>query len=164
MTEESPPRPSQKQSAIAFAVCALAVAVIAAIGGTTMPNGWYEGLDKPGFTPPDWVSGPVWTVLYALMAVAAWLVWREFPHKNVVAPLVVFGVQLVLNALWSWLFFQWHLLGWAFAELVVLWLFILASVILFWRVRTLAGVLLLPYLAWVTYAGALNAAIWRMNM
>jgi tryptophan-rich sensory protein len=103
-------------------------------------------------------------VLYALMAVAAWLVWREFPHKNVVAPLVVFGVQLVLNALWSWLFFQWHLLGWAFAELVVLWLFILASVILFWRVRTLAGVLLLPYLAWVTYAGALNAAIWRMNM
>jgi len=124
---------------------------------------WYAELAKPGWTPPNWVFAPVWTTLYVLMGVAAWLVWRHGGFAAAALPLTLFLVQLGLNVVWSPLFFRWHLLGAAFADIILLWLAILATLLAFWRVSPTAGWLLLPYLLWVTYAAALNLALWRMN-
>ncbi len=118
---------------------------------------------RPEWAPPSSVFGPVWTVLYALMGIAAWLVWRERHTPGSRRALLLFGAQLVLNTLWSWLFFAWHQGGLAFLDIVVLWLLIVLTIVDFWRIRPLAGALLLPYLAWVTYAAALNLAVWRLN-
>jgi tryptophan-rich sensory protein len=131
------------------------------IGSRFPPGEWYQSLEKPAFNPPSWVFGPVWTVLYVLMGIAAWLVWREGGFPPV---LYVFIAQLALNALWSYLFFGINSPGPAFAEIVVLWILILLTTILFWRIRTAAGVLLLPYLAWVGFASVLNFSLWRMNI
>jgi tryptophan-rich sensory protein len=136
---------------------------VAAFGGQFTPGEWYAALEKPAWNPPSWVFAPVWTVLYALMAVAGWWVWRSGePGRG--AAFGAFALQLVLNGAWSWLFFGLHLPGAAFAEIVALWLAILATVVLFWRLRPLAGTLLVPYLAWVTFAAALNLALWRLNL
>ena len=124
---------------------------------------FYGALEVPSWAPPGSVFGPVWTVLYALMAVAAWLVWRAHGWQGARTALTLFLIQLAANALWSWLFFAWRLGLAAFIELVVLWVLILATIIAFWRLRPLAGTLLLPYLAWVTFAGALNFVLWRDN-
>ena len=132
----------------------------AAIGSRYRPDTWYAALEKPAWNPPDWVFAPVWTVLYTLMAVAAWMVWRQAGFAVELAP---FAVQLLLNAAWTWLFFGRHRPGLALADLAALWFAILATLIGFWRVLPLAGALLLPYLAWVGFAGALNAALWRRN-
>ena len=118
---------------------------------------------RPEWAPPSSVFGPVWTVLYALMGIAAWLVWRERHTPGSRRALLLFGAQLVLNTLWSWLFFAWHQGGLAFLDIVVLWLLIVLTIVDFWRIRPLAGALLLPYLAWVTYAAGLNLAVWRLN-
>jgi tryptophan-rich sensory protein len=137
---------------------------VAAFGGQFAPGAWYAALDKPAWNPPSWVFAPVWTVLYALMAVAGWLVWRAREPVGTSGPaLGAFALQLVLNGAWSWLFFGLHLPGLAFAEIVALWMAILLTVVLFWRVRPLAGALLLPYLAWVAFAAVLNLALWRLN-
>ena len=125
--------------------------------------GFYETLLRPSWAPPAWLFGPVWTVLYLLMGVAVWLVWRPAGFRAAAAPLTLFLVQLVLNALWTWIFFAWNRGGLAFAEILVLWVLILATLVAFWRARPLAGVLFVPYLAWVTFAAALNLAMWRMN-
>jgi translocator protein len=137
----------------------------AAIGGWASANapGFYAELIKPSWAPPAAVFGPVWTILYLLMTVAAWLVWREAQQKNARPALSFYLVQLALNALWTWLFFAWRLGGWALAEIIVLWLLILLTLIAFYRVRPLAGYLLLPYLAWVGFAAALTAALWHLN-
>jgi benzodiazapine receptor len=137
----------------------------AALGGVASANApsFYAQLDKPSWAPPAGLFGPVWTLLYFLMAVSAWLVWREGGFGAARGALSLFLIQLLLNALWSWLFFAWRVGGPAFAEVVVLWAFILATLLAFWRVRPLAGALLLPYLGWVTYATALTYAVWRMN-
>lgn len=127
-------------------------------------DGWYAALQKPSWNPPAWVFGPAWTVLYISMAVAAWLVWREGGWKAQRRALGLFLVQWVLNALWTPLFFGLHRPGLAFAEIVILWLAIAATLAAFWRVNKVAGVLLVPYLAWVTFAAALNFAIWRLNV
>ena len=124
---------------------------------------FYASLVRPGWAPPSTVFGPVWTLLYLLMGLAAWLVWRRGPSPAVRSALVLFVVQLALNALWSWLFFAWHRGGAAFADILVLWALIVATVVAFWRIRPLAGAMLLPYLAWVSFASALNFAIWRLN-
>lgn len=124
---------------------------------------FYQQLAQPAWAPPSAVFGPVWTLLYALMGLAAWLVWRRGGWAMRRAPLGLFVVQLAANALWSWLFFGWHRGGWAFAEIVLLWLLIVATLVAFWRVRPLAGALLLPYLAWVSFASLLNFAVWRLN-
>lgn len=126
--------------------------------------GWYAGLAKPGWTPPDWVFAPVWISLYILMAVAAWLVWEQRRTSPVALPLVVFLLQLTLNIVWSALFFHFRLPGVAMLEIIVLWFIILFTLILFWRVKPLAGWLLAPYLLWVAYAAALNITIWRLNV
>ena len=135
----------------------------AAIGSIWTPGAWYASLAKPAWTPPPFLFGPVWTALYAMMGFAAWLVWREKGFRRGAAPLGFFSAQLVLNAAWTALFFGLRNPGAAFAEILVLWAMIAATTALFYRVRPLAGLLLLPYLAWVGFASALNFAIWRMN-
>lgn len=143
------------------AVC-FAAALVGGLLTSTSVETWYPGLAKPSWNPPSWVFGPVWSVLYAAMAVAAWLVWRRGGGAARVA-LAVFGVQLALNVAWSGLFFALRSPGLAFAELIVLWIAIAATLVLFARWNRLAGALFVPYLAWVTFAGALNFAIWRLN-
>ena len=124
---------------------------------------FYDQLVQPGWAPPPWLFGPVWTVLYALMAVSAWLVWRSGGLRARRFELGLFLVQLVLNSLWSWLFFVLNLGGVAFAEVILLWVIILATLIAFWRVNPLAGLCLVPYLLWVSFAAVLNYVLWRMN-
>lgn len=126
-------------------------------------SSFYGQLVQPSWSPPPWLFGPVWTTLYALMGIAAWLVWRSGGFRKNRVALGLFGVQLILNALWSWLFFAWKLGGPAFVEVLLLWVTILATLVAFWRVRPLGGALLIPYLAWVGFAAALNFALWRLN-
>jgi len=125
---------------------------------------WYQGLAKPPFNPPEWLFGPAWTLLYLLMAVAAWLVWKQgIGAAGVKLALAVFLTQLVLNALWSVFFFGLRSPLAGLVDIVVLWLTILATIVFFFRVSVPAGVLLLPYIAWVSFAAILNAAILRLN-
>ena len=140
----------------------LCFAVAGAGGMATAPSipNWYADLAKPSWTPPGWVFGPVWSVLYLSMAVAAWLVWRQ---GDAVVPMVLFGIQVVFNAAWSWLFFWFHDPGAAVLDIVLLWMAIAATTVIFWRRSTLAGFLFVPYLIWVSFAAVLNFAIWRLN-
>jgi tryptophan-rich sensory protein len=128
------------------------------------PGGWYAALAKPSWTPPGWLFGPVWTLLYFSMAVAAFLVWRRPASRARTRALVLFGVQLGLNALWTPLFFGAHLPGLALAEIVLLDVAVVATLFAFWRLRRAAGALLVPYLAWSLFATALNAAIFWLNL
>lgn len=124
---------------------------------------FYEQLVRPAWAPPQWLFGPVWSVLYVLMGIAAWLVWRAHGFKGARAALTLFIVQLAANALWSWLFFAWHQGALAFVEVALLWCLIVATTVAFRRLHTVAAALLLPYLAWVTFASALTFSIWRLN-
>jgi len=125
---------------------------------------WYPTLVKPSFNPPAWVFGPVWTLLYIMMGIAAFLVWRRGLNADGVRiALTVFAIQLALNGLWSILFFGMHAPGWALAEIILLWMAIGTATLLFWRVVPAAGVLLLPYWAWVSFATVLNASLWWLN-
>ena len=132
-------------------------------GVVIRPGAWYAALNKPAWNPPAWLFGPAWSLLYTLMAVAAWLVWRRHGFQGASAALGLYGSQLVANALWTWLFFAWHQGAWALAEIAVLWLLITGTMLAFWRLHRLAACLLLPYLAWVSFAAALNLALWRLN-
>jgi benzodiazapine receptor len=125
-------------------------------------RGWYATLRKPAWTPSGRVIGTVWSVLYVLMALAAWIVWRDL-GADAVLPLALFAVQLALNAGWSGTFFGLENLKGGFAVIVALWIAILATLVAFWTRAPLAGALLVPYLAWVTFAGGLNLILWRMN-
>jgi tryptophan-rich sensory protein len=148
---------------LALVVCTLICFAAAAIGGiwTSRSVGtWYKELQKPSWNPPSWVFGPVWTALYLMMGISLWLVWRE---RAPALPLGLFALQLVLNAAWSGLFFGLRLPGAAFAEIVLLWLAILATVLTFRPIAPVAAVLLLPYLGWVSFASVLNFTIWRLN-
>ncbi|GIF73351.1 putative TspO/MBR-related protein precursor [Asanoa siamensis] len=140
----------------------VATAVAAGIGGLGVSGTAeeYGALRQPAWAPPSWLFGPVWTVLYATIAVAGWLVWRRVGFT---LPLWAWTVQLVLNAIWTPLFFGAGRYGLAFADIVLLWAAIVATVVLFRRVHRPAAALLLPYLAWVTFAGALNLAVWQLN-
>ena len=150
---------------------ALAVSLVICLGAAgigsilTMPSigTWYAALHKPQWNPPNWIFGPVWTFLYCCMAVAAWLVWRQGGFTAARVPLLLFAVQLALNVIWSGIFFRLRSPGAAFAEVVLLWILILATTIAFRPVSLTAAWLMAPYLAWVTFATVLNATIWRMN-
>jgi tryptophan-rich sensory protein len=157
----SPQSPGRQMLALLgwLALCFAAAGTAAFVS----PGGWYAGINKPAWNPPAWVFGPAWTFLYVTMAVAAWLVWREGGWRNQGKALGLFVLQWALNALWTPLFFGLHRPGLALIDILALWLAILATLIAFWRVRRAAGILLLPYLAWVTFATALNFTIWRMN-
>jgi translocator protein len=136
---------------------------VAALGGFFRPGPWYAELQKPAWNPPNWIFGPVWTVLYATMAVAAWLVWRRGGFAQQSTALSLYFVQLLLNALWSPLFFGLRSPGLGFADIALLWLVLVATVISFWEAHRLAGALMLPYLAWVSFAAVLNFSIWQLN-
>jgi benzodiazapine receptor len=134
------------------------------IGSQFAPGDWYASLAKPSWTPPDALFGQVWTVLYIVMGIAAWLVWQRAGFSGGSAPLLLFIVQLVLNTLWSYVFFGAHEPMIAFFEIVILWIAILVTITSFWQVKPLAGVLLIPYLCWVGFALALNFEFWRLNI
>jgi len=125
---------------------------------------WYAGIVKPSFTPPDALFGPVWTLLYFMMGAALYLVWRRWDGSPAVrAALIVFAAQLLLNGLWSFIFFGLRNPLGGFAEIVVLWAAILLTIALFWKVSRPAGLLLVPYALWVTFASVLNWSLWRLN-
>lgn len=133
------------------------------MGAQFTPGTWYAGLAKPAWTPPGWVFAPVWTILYLLMAVAAWLVTLNGEWRQRRLPLALFILQLAVNAAWSWLFFGLQRPGWALLNILMLWGLVSVTVVLFLNTRRVAGILLLPYWGWLTLAAALNAAIWRLN-
>lgn len=137
----------------------------AALGSIASINAksFYSQLERPEWAPPGWLFGPVWTTLYTLMAVAAWLVWQQRGQRDVGIALGIFLVQLALNALWSWIFFRWHLGFWAFAEIVLLLALIACTIFSFWRVRPVSALLLVPYLVWVGFATALTYKLWKSN-
>lgn len=133
------------------------------IGSRYMPGAWYASLAKPAWTPPNALFAPVWTVLYVLMGVAAWLVWKRAGFRGAGIALALFVLQLILNALWSYVFFGLNRIFAAFLDIVVLWAVILVVTVLFRRKVRAAGALMLPYLVWVGYASCLNFALWQMN-
>jgi translocator protein len=161
MTTHAGPAPRTRPW-LGLAAFGLAVFVAAAIGGLGVAGtaAEYQSLNQPSWAPPSWLFGPVWTVLYVLIAVSGWLVWRRTGWTTA---LTVYAVQLALNAAWTPIFFGFGAYGLALAEIVVMWVLIGATIWLFRPVSRVAAALLLPYWAWVTFATALNAAIWSMN-
>ncbi len=158
-------RRSALSSAAGLAVWLAIVFAAAAAGGLASAGagGFYLGLARPAWAPPAWLFAPAWTLLYLLMAVAAWLVWKERGWRGAPAALSLFLAQLAANALWTWLFFAWRLGAAALVEIVLLLALIVLTLGAFGRVRALAGWLLVPYLLWVGYATALTWAVWRAN-
>ena len=159
-----PPLSMQKQilGLVGWLVLSFAASAIGAVASIQAAS-FYAQLAQPVWAPPPWVFGPVWTVLFALMGIAAWLVWRCGGFCSNRQALVLFLVQLAFNALWSWLFFAWHRGALALADILVLWILIVATLVSFWRVRPLAGALLIPYLLWVSFAAVLNYSLWHLN-
>lgn len=158
-------RPSSSRSRPLFGLTGLIGFIVVtfcapALGVFSVPGAWYASLIKPAWNPPAWIFGPVWTFLYLLMAVAAWLVWKRDGWK---LPVVLYLAQLALNAAWSPIFFGAHELGWALVEIIVLWIFILLTMLAFLGVNRVAGLMLVPYLLWVSFATFLNFTLWRMN-
>ena len=146
---------------VCLIVC-YATATVGAIASVTAPE-FYRQLVQPAWAPPGWLFGPVWTLLYTLMAISAWLVWRAGSLIGARRSFLWFIAQLLCNALWSWLFFAWRRGGLAMADIIVLWLLLLGTVLSFRRWSRLSAWLLAPYLAWVTFAAALNLAVWQAN-
>jgi benzodiazapine receptor len=147
-------------SLLAFVAACVAVA---STGAIFRPGVWYERLAKPSWRPPNWLFGPAWLVLYATIAVSGWVVFDTAGWPAAAVPLAVYGVQLILNGLWSAIFFGMRRMDLAFAEVVMLWLSILATILVFHPVSAFAAWLLVPYLLWVTFAATLNFTVWRMN-
>jgi len=162
--ECKPPASHSVRQALGLGGWALLCFAAASSGGLFMPGEWYAALKKPSWNPPGWVFGPVWTALYGMMAVAAWLVWKRGGFAAQRRPLGLFLVQLALNAAWTPLFFGLHRPDLAFAEIVLLWLAIAASIVAFRRVSGATTPLLVPYLAWVSFAAVLTFALWRLNL
>lgn len=157
---------TRRRDTLGFSVFLALCLAVSAIGGAvtaTSVGTWYRTLAKPPFNPPDWIFAPVWTVLFFMMAVAAWRVWRRDGLRPARWALALFGLQLVLNLAWSILFFGLRSIGVALVEIVVLLLAILATMLVFWRRDRVAGMLFVPYAGWVGFATALNAALWQLN-
>jgi tryptophan-rich sensory protein len=149
-------------SLIVFLAICLGIAAVAGLVTVANIPTWYAGLAKPSFTPPNAIFGPVWTLLYILIAISGWMVWRKIgfsPDR----PMAIYGLQLALNFAWSFIFFGAHLVGLAVVNVLLLWLAIVWNIAMFWRVDRVAAALLLPYLAWVSFASALNVAVWQLN-
>lgn len=156
---ERPLKPAWPAMPIWVLVCFLAPA----LGSWSRPGEWYALLNKPAWNPPSWLFGPVWTLLYLCMGLAAWLVWRRGGLREQRTPLLLFFTQLALNALWTPLFFGLHQPGLALVNILFLWVAIIATTASFRRVSFKAAALLLPYLAWVSFASFLNFTLWRLN-
>lgn len=148
---------------IALACFAAVTLAAASSGAMFKPDAWYRAIRKPAWTPRDWVFPTVWTPLYVMIAASGWLVWREAGVAGALLPLVVYVLQLSLNAGWSAIFFGLRKPGLAFAEVVLLWVAVALNIALFWPISATAALLLVPYLVWVTIASVLNYQVWRMN-
>ena len=146
-----------------FIVLCFAVAAAGGAVTSTSVGTWYAGLAKPSFNPPDWLFGPVWTTLYVMIAIAGWRVWCRRGQAGAKLALGAWGVQLALNLAWSFLFFGGRLIGAALVEIGVLLAAIVITAVLFWRIDRIAGALLIPYVAWVSFATLLNASLWWLN-
>jgi benzodiazapine receptor len=145
---------------VGFVLLCFGVSVLGGMAAVPALRPWYDLLAKPAWTPPGWVFGPVWTILYPLIAISGWTVWREGRSRLAV---LLFLLQLALNAAWPWLFFGFRRPDWAFVDIVILVIAIVATMVVFYRLRRRAALLLVPYLAWVVFAAVLNFAIWRLN-
>jgi benzodiazapine receptor len=156
------PKRTQALGLLGFALLTFAAAALGAWASATAGT-FYTGLARPSWAPPAWIFGPVWSTLYALMALSAWWVWRERGIAGARTALVLYVVQLAANALWSWLFFAWRQGALAFVEVLVLWCLILATIVAFHRISSFAAALLYPYFAWTTLASALTFAVWKLN-
>lgn len=139
----------------------VASGAVAFFGAMFRPGAWYESLKKPEWTPPGWVFAPVWTILYIAMAIAAWLATRRAGVGS--CAILFYLLQLICNGLWSWIFFGQEQIGWALADILALFVFLLVTTWRFWQVSKPAALLLVPYIFWICYATALNFTIWRMN-
>jgi len=148
---------------VVFLVICFAAAGIGGAITTPKIGTWYATLVKPSWNPPNWIFGPVWSALYLGMAVAAWSVWRQDGFAGAKLPLTLFGVQLALNVLWSCIFFGLEMPGVAFIEVLLFWASIAITMVAFWQRTRIAGILFVPYLAWVSFASVLNFTIWRLN-
>jgi translocator protein len=142
----------------------LLVGAIAGYFTTAGVNGWYAVANKPWFNPPNWIFAPVWTTLYVLMGIALFLVWRAEADKTIKqTAIILFVVQLTLNFFWSIIFFKLQQPGWAFAEIILMWIMILLTILWFGKISSTAAWLLVPYICWVSFASVLNYSIWRLN-
>jgi len=150
-------------SLMVFIILTFSAAVLGSVFTNLTLKTWYQTIKKPSWNPPSKVFAPVWTILYIMMAVTGWLIWERLPQKVFSVPMTFFFIQLVLNALWSGIFFALRSPGWAFLEIILLWAFIVLTMISFWTVYWIAGVLFLPYFLWVSFAAFLNFTIWRLN-
>jgi translocator protein len=158
----SPPKYPWLGLVVWIVVCFAAAGIGGAV--TTPKIGtWYATLVKPTWNPPNWIFGPVWSTLYFFMAIAAWMVWRQGGFVSAKLSLTLFGIQLILNVLWSCIFFGLQMPGLAFVEVHLLWASIAVVMVTFWQRSMIAGILFFPYLAWVSFASVLNFAIWRLN-
>lgn len=158
----APPAWRQAIGLIGWLALTFATAAIGALASVDA-GAFYAELIRPSWAPPGWLFAPVWSTLYALMGVSAWLVWRRRGFDGARSALIVFIVQLAFNALWSWLFFVWRQGALAFLDTVILGCLIGAAIVSFWRISRLAALLLLPYLAWVAFASVLTWSVWRLN-
>ena len=157
-----PSKPKQILGLFAWLAISFVASGIGAIASIRAAS-FYGQLVQPSWAPPASIFGPVWTILYVLMGIAAWLVWRTGGFRANRSALTLFLVQLAVNGLWSWLFFAWHRGALAFADVMLLWLLIVATLASFWQAHPLAGVFLIPYLLWVSFAAALNFSVWQLN-
>jgi tryptophan-rich sensory protein len=146
---------------LALVIFLVVVFAVGASGSIVSGGPWYQALSKPPWTPPGWLFGPVWTLIYISIAIAGWLVWKQVGLRPSV--FAFFAVQLVLNAAWSWIFFGAHRIGLALVDIILLWIAIVGTIVTFFAVVPLAGWLLVPYLLWVSFATALNFSVWRLN-
>ena len=162
-TKKQKMKKDTKRSPFALLVF-LAISFIPALAGAFFrPGMWYEGLVKPPLNPPGWIFGPVWTFLYITIALSGWLVWPTRERARVLGPMAVFGIQILFNGLWTLIFFGLKNPGLAFADILMLWAAILWTIVLFWRRSRYAGLLLIPYIFWVSFAVYLNFGLWRLN-
>jgi translocator protein len=149
----------------------ICIAIPLAVGGvsgfftTSEIPGWYQTITKPLWNPPSWIFAPVWTTLYILMGIALYLVWKNETVDAGIkrTAILLFAVQLILNFFWSLIFFKQHQIGWAFAEILAMWIFIVLTIFAFAKVNTAAAWLLVPYICWVSFASILNYTIWKLN-
>ena len=156
----------ESSNIVKLVVSLLVTVGLGSLGGiftiSEIPN-WYAGLQKPSFNPPNWLFGPVWTLLYILMGISVYLVWKQPVSTDRNIALLLFIVQFVLNFFWSVIFFKQHQIGWALVEIILMWIFIFLTIIWFGRITSTASWLLVPYISWVSFAAILNAAIWKLN-
>lgn len=156
---------TKQQQIIGLVIWLMVCFAASAIGAvaSVQARSFYVVLSQPSWAPPGWLFGPVWTALYTLMAIAAWLVWRQGGFKKNQVALSLFLLQLVLNALWSWLFFAWQMGAASLVNIILLWVLILATLWTFKQTSKWSALLMIPYLLWVGFATALNYAMWQLN-